>query len=233
MQLIRRDNLPLGGFAGLREHRVVTDSRLFGSRKSTATSEGLGNFVYLADAQFNPKGETGMHPHKEIDVISVMIDGQVSHAGSLEHGKSLKSGDVQVQRAGGEGFAHNEINPDDVKNRMIQLWVLPEKSGQPAGYKYYTPNKLGVTHIYGGKYGKSETNTKTFASKTTIDIVRLKANTCITLEKESLSYITSGEANAVEGNKSITVTDGDLIRSNDIEINAITDLNLIVIGQSF
>jgi len=228
MQLIRRDNLPLGGFSGLREHRIVTDSRLFGSRKSSKTSEGLGNFVYLADAQFNPKGETGMHPHKEIDVISVMIEGQVSHAGSLEHGKSLKAGDVQVQRAGGEGFAHNEINPDSVKNRMIQLWVLPEETGQSAGYKYYTPKKVGVTRIY----GVNEPESRTFVSKTTIDIIRLKANTNITLTKESLSYITSGKAVAVEGRESISISDGDLIRSNDIEIKAKTNLNLIIIGQS-
>ena len=93
MQILSRDSLPLGGFAGLLEHRVVTDSRVFGKHKSPVTAEGLGNFVYLADAQFNPKGETGMHPHKEIDVISVMIEGRVSHAGSLEHGKSLEAGD--------------------------------------------------------------------------------------------------------------------------------------------
>mgnify|MGYP000114213584 FL=1 len=227
MQITSRDNLPLGGFAGLREHRIVTDSRLFGSRKLTKTSEGLGHFVYLADAQFKPKGETGMRPHKEIDVISVMIDGQVSHAGSLEHGKSLKAGDVQVQRAGGEGFAHNEINPDDIKNRMIQLWVLPEKAGQLAAYKYYTPKTAGVTRIYGGRNTKSET----FESGTTIDIVRLKATDSMTFTKASLTYITSGEAVVVEGKASTAVTNGDLIRSNDIEIKAETDLNLIVIGQ--
>ena len=124
MQVLTRESLPLGGFAGLTEHRLVTDSRIFGARKSPGTSEGLGNFVYLADARFNPLGETGMHPHKEIDVISVMIEGRVSHEGSLEHGNSLETGDVQVQRAGGEGFSHNEINPDTQKNRMIQLWLF-------------------------------------------------------------------------------------------------------------
>ena len=45
-----------------------------------------------------------MHPHKEIDVISVMMEGRVSHEGSLEHGQSLETGQVQVQRAGGRRF---------------------------------------------------------------------------------------------------------------------------------
>lgn len=104
----------------------------------------------MADAKFNPKGETGMHPHKEIDVISVMIEGRVSHEGSLAHGQGLETGNVQVQRAGGEGFSHNEVNPDNKKNRMIQLWVLPEEEGQPAGYKYYIPALTGTTRVYGG-----------------------------------------------------------------------------------
>ena len=88
MQVLSRKSLPLGGFAGLTEHRLVTDRRIFGGRKAPNTFDGIGNFVYLADAQFNPNGETGMHPHKEIDVISIMMAGRVSHEGSLEHGQS-------------------------------------------------------------------------------------------------------------------------------------------------
>jgi len=139
MKILHRDDLPRGGFAGLREHRLVTDQRLFGDHKSSDTWDGLGNFVYLADARFLPKGETRLHTHKEIDVISVMVEGRIQHEGSLEHGQEMDSHHVQAQRAGGEGFSHNEINPDDSENRMIQLWVLPEKSGQAAGYKLYSP----------------------------------------------------------------------------------------------
>lgn len=226
MQKLSRDSLKLGGFAGLREHRVVTDSRLFGKNKSPATSEGLGNFVYLADAQFNPQGQTGMHPHKEIDVISVMIEGRVSHEGSLEHGKSLEEGDVQVQRAGGEGFAHNEINPEDTKNRMIQLWALPEQAGQPAGYKYYTPKSEGITRIYGGSLEQSDT----FDSGTHIDIIKLEANASIRLPKAALSYITQGSAEFTEADSTLNATDGDLIRTTDVEIKATTKLSLISIS---
>jgi redox-sensitive bicupin YhaK (pirin superfamily) len=81
-----------------------------------------------------PHGETRMHAHHEIDVISVMVKGRIAHEGSLQHGQNLSGNDVQVQRAGGEGFSHNEINPDDNWNRMLQLWVLPEVPGQTADY---------------------------------------------------------------------------------------------------
>lgn len=53
MEIIARESLPIGGFAGLTEHRLVTDSRVFSLRKPLNTFGGLGRFVYLADARFD------------------------------------------------------------------------------------------------------------------------------------------------------------------------------------
>ena len=121
MDMMHKDQMPPGGFAGLREKQLVIDPRMWDGDKPQWN--GIGNFVYLADANFKPKGQTNMHPHREVDVISVMVDGRIDHEGSLEHGKSLVANQAQVQRAGGEGFEHNEINPDDVENRMIQIGI--------------------------------------------------------------------------------------------------------------
>lgn len=232
MKILSRDSLQLGGFAGIQEHRLVTDTRIFGDRKKPETSEGLGNMVYLADAQYNPKGESGMHPHSEIDVISVIIEGRVSHEGSMEHGKNLLAGDVQVQRAGGEGFSHNEINPDSSKNRMLQVWALPETQGQPASYKSYTPKLTGVTRIYGGSKQQSET----FDSHTTIDIVRLKAGERMTLDGDQLTYIITGNATVTEAletrkAKEHNTKEGDLIRSINAEVTATENLHMLVVNQ--
>jgi len=232
MQVLSRKSLPLGGFAGLTEHRLVTDRRVFGARKAPNTFDGIGNFVYLADAQFNPNGETHMHPHKEIDVISIMMSGRVSHEGSLEHGQSLNAGEVQVQRAGGEGFSHNEINPDSTKNRMLQLWVLPEVEGQPAGYKHYQLPETGITRIYGGKEhdGKKGQN-QTFASKTTIDVVRLTKGESIRLSEEILAYVSKGSADFSDENNNFSAEEGDLIRSYKTDITATSTVEIVLIIQ--
>ena len=139
----------------------------------------------------------------------------------------METGDVQVQRAGGEGFSHNELNPDDTQNRMIQLWALPDESHQPAGYKYYRPKSDGVTRIYGGDKNQNDT----FDSQTAIDIIRLPAGSNITLAGESLSYITAGSADYNEAGQRHRCEDGDLIRSDDVEIHAHTDINIIAISQ--
>lgn len=232
MKVLSRDSLELGGFAGITEHRLVTDSRVFGERKKAETFEGFGNMVYLADARYNPLGSSGMHPHSEIDVISIIVEGRVSHEGSMEHGKDLKAGDVQVQRAGGEGFNHNEINPDNKQNRMLQVWALPEQKGQPADYKAYTPSKSGITRIYGGDKNQHAT----FNSHTVMEIVHLKTSESITIAQENLAYIISGVAIA-ENLKADTDTEipplkeGDLISSQNINFFAKTHVHMLVIKK--
>ncbi|NRA21681.1 MAG: pirin family protein, partial [Oceanospirillaceae bacterium] len=108
MQILQRDSLPLGGFAGLTEKRLIKDKKVGGD---SSNWDGLGSFVYLADANYLPYGETKMHSHSEIDVITVMITGRLTHEGSMKDGQSMVANQVQVQRAGGEGFSHNEVNP--------------------------------------------------------------------------------------------------------------------------
>jgi len=227
MQILSKKSLPLGGFAGLTERRLITDRRVFGSHKAANTFDGLGNFVYLADAQFNPRGQTHMHPHKEIDVISIMMNGRISHEGSLDHGQSLNAGEAQVQRAGGEGFTHNEVNPDDNKNRMLQLWVLPDESDQPAGYKHYSIKANGSTRIYGGNKNQSAT----FDSKTYIDIVRLTAGESITFDNETLAYVSHGTAEFTDENSTFAAEDGDLIRSYKTEITTTSNAEIVVVSK--
>ena len=222
VEILHRDDLLLGGFAGLKEHRLVVEPRLFGNGVEEGSWPGIGRFVYLADARFNPNGETKLHNHREVDVISVIVEGRITHEGSLEDGTGLEAGDVQVQRAGGEGFAHNEINPDSEKNRMIQMWVLPEKAGQKAGYKLYKPEDCAVTRVYGGVTEQRET----FSAKTTIDIVRLNSGEEFNSGEPFMAYITSGSG-TIDGGAE--VSDGDLMRGESLRFRAGIDASFIVI----
>jgi redox-sensitive bicupin YhaK (pirin superfamily) len=222
LQVLHRDDLKLGGFAGIREHRLVIDPKVFGNNDSSAWS-GIGNFAYLADAKFVPNGETRLHPHKEIDVISIVVDGRISHEGTLQQGKTIESNHVQVQRAGGEGFAHNEVNPDDTENRMIQIWVTPEKLGEPAGYKLYSLQQGKVTRVYGGD-GKQD---ETFSSHTTLDVGLVDASQTVSFDDEFIAYVVTGSG-MLNGQN---VVDGDLIRGNALEFQAKTDSQIIIVRK--
>lgn len=224
MNILRFEDLHQGGFAGLIERRFVTDSRVFGASKEPDAVDGIGNFVYLADANFLPEGETGLHPHREIDVISVMVEGRVAHAGSMEHGQSIEAGTVQVQRAGGEGFSHNEVNPDATENQMIQIWVLPDEKGEPAGYKVYKIAAGERARIYGGAKDQDDT----FYSGTSIDVADVQENQTISQKGEAMAYLSKG-AGTINGEAIAART---LIRGSDIEFTATANSQFIVIYEN-
>jgi redox-sensitive bicupin YhaK (pirin superfamily) len=222
MDILKRNSLEKGGFAGLKEHRLIKDVQIFGPQENNDGSwSGLGNFVYLADACFMPHGETRMHSHHEIDVISIMVDGKISHEGSLEHGRDLLANDVQVQRAGGEGFSHNEINPDDNWNRMLQLWVLPEIAGQAAEYKVYKLVTGQLTRIYGGEYNDNAD----FPAKTKIDVALLGNGERVEVCEPFLAYVARGKG--IANNEQ--VEEGDLLRGDVIKFKAIDDVLVVIV----
>lgn len=222
LEILKRDDMHYGGFAGLREHRLVMGRNIFGFHSEPDTWDGIGNFVYLADAKFNPHGETRMHPHHEIDVLTIMVDGTLDHEGSLENGETIETGDIQVQRAGGEGFEHNEINPANTKNRMLQFWVLPETKGEPASYKLYKHPMEKKTRIYGGL-----NSTDLFNSHTVIDVINLKPIEIYNVNENSLVYIFQG--NGSVDNKEIE--DGNLLRSKNYTIKATSDMKFFMVYE--
>lgn len=221
LEILHRDDLPLGGFAGLKEHRLVQGYRAWGMHREPGSWDGIGSFIYLADARFIPQGETGMHPHHEVDVISVMVEGRIAHGGSMDDGRILTENEVQVQRAGGEGFTHNEVNPDSTESRLIQIWVQPEQPGQSAAYRVYQPNQKGMTRIYGGDSTQSET----FPSKTTIDIAMLDEYQEVQVDGRFLAYLSRGRGEA----NSVPVSDGDLLRGDGLTFTALENVQLTIV----
>ncbi|MCK5828840.1 MAG: pirin family protein [Methylococcales bacterium] len=218
IQIIQRNDLSLGGFACLKEHCLIVDKKI---GENNETWDGIGHFVYWADAQFLPKGETGLHPHKEVDVISIMVEGCVIHEGSLEQGKSMHANQVQVQRVGGEGFEHNEINPDDKPNRMLQLWVLPETEGEAEKYKFYNLVNGKLMSIYGG----NKTQNNTLDSHTIIEAGILNTGQKINSDGQFIACIIKG---AGELNTE-SVIEGDLVRVENLDFMATTDDVLLFI----
>jgi redox-sensitive bicupin YhaK (pirin superfamily) len=220
MRIIRRNKLRRSGFAGLRETRMVMSPRVFRDQVEAGTSSGIGRFVYLADASFLPQGDTRMHAHKEIDVISIMMAGRIKHEGSMEHGQEMQAGNIQVQRAGGEGFSHNEVNPDDAKNRMIQIWVLPETADEPASYKMFEATDNGRTRVYGGPAEQDET----IAARTVIEVAQLKEGDSLDQPGRCIVYVSAGAGSSLDE----TLREGDLVETSNFKIKALTDSKLII-----
>jgi len=75
------------------------------------------------------------HGHRDMEIISYVVQGGLSHRDSTGGSGVLRRGDVQVMSAG-TGVRHSEFNASATEDvRFLQIWILPEQPGLPAGYR--------------------------------------------------------------------------------------------------
>jgi len=66
------------------------------------------------------------HPHRDMEIITYVTSGAITHKDSLGNAGRTEAGDVQVMSAG-TGITHAEYNMEDEETRLFQLWILPDK----------------------------------------------------------------------------------------------------------
>lgn len=77
----------------------------------------------------------GTHPHRDMEIISYVVEGALEHRDSMGNGDVIRPGDVQVMSAG-SGLTHSEFNPDPgTRTRLLQIWILPERRGIQPRYE--------------------------------------------------------------------------------------------------
>jgi redox-sensitive bicupin YhaK (pirin superfamily) len=81
-----------------------------------------------------PEAGFGTHPHRDMEIITYQVDGQLGHRDSLGSGSVLRAGEVQVMSAG-TGISHSEANPSrEETSHLLQIWILPERKGLQPRY---------------------------------------------------------------------------------------------------
>lgn len=77
----------------------------------------------------------GMHPHRDMEIITYMLSGALRHEDSLGNGSVIRAGDVQRMTAG-TGIVHSEFNASpDESAHLLQIWLLPECDNLTPGYE--------------------------------------------------------------------------------------------------
>lgn len=87
----------------------------------------FGTLRVLNDDQVSPTMGFGMHPHDNMEIITIMLSGTLQHRDSMGNIGDIKAGEVQVMSAG-TGIMHSEYNPSkDEDSKLLQIWVFPKK----------------------------------------------------------------------------------------------------------
>lgn len=82
----------------------------------------------------------GTHPHRNMEIFSYLVSGQLEHKDSMGNGRVLSPGQIQLMSAG-SGVTHSEFNPNaDQEAHLLQIWILPRQAGLTPSYTEWHPD---------------------------------------------------------------------------------------------
>jgi quercetin 2,3-dioxygenase len=76
----------------------------------------------------------GMHSHANMEILTIMLKGTLTHRDSLGHEQRLPAGEIQLMRAG-TGIMHSEMNNENIPAELLQIWIYPNTENLPPSYQ--------------------------------------------------------------------------------------------------
>jgi len=103
----------------------------------------------------------GMHPHRDMEILTYIIEGELSHRDSMGRGATIKRNDVQRMSAG-TGVMHSEVNQSKAPVHLLQIWLLPEAEGLKPSYEdrtFTVEEKLNQLRLIASRDGRKGSTT--------------------------------------------------------------------------
>ncbi len=117
---------------------------------------GWGNLRVINEDRVAPGQGFGRHGHRDMEIVSYVLDGELAHQDSMGNVKGIPPGDVQRMSAG-TGVLHSEFNhAPDRTTHFLQIWILPDATGIAPSYEQKTvpaADKRGKLRLVAGPAG--------------------------------------------------------------------------------
>ena len=117
----------------------------------------FGTLRVINEDRVAPGQGFGTHPHRDMEIVTYIINGAIEHKDSMGNGTIINAGEVQRMTAG-TGVLHSEFNPsDDQELHLLQIWIIPEAKNLEPGYGqtlFAREAKLNQLRLIGSRDGR-------------------------------------------------------------------------------
>jgi len=159
----------------------------------------FGSLGVFNDDIVSPAKGFDMHRHREMEIVSIILSGAISHEDSIGTRERIKAGEVQVMSAG-TGIMHSEYNCEDEDLHLYQIWFMPNKKELKPSYQQKDFSKVsGVNSLLAVASGKAVDDALLINSNATLFLGNLEPgrqlehNFDFDISKKYFIYVTSGK----------------------------------------
>jgi hypothetical protein len=186
---------------------------------------GWGNLRVINEDRIAPGTGFGTHGHRDMEIISYVLSGELAHKDTMGNVKGIPPGDVQRMSAG-TGVQHSEFNhaPNDTTH-FLQIWIEPDVRGIPPGYEQKTfaaPEKQGQLRLVASPDGANGSVTIHADARLYAGLFNGDQAATLTLAPRRKSYVhlvrgaltvngvalAAGDAALMEGEQVLNITQG-------------------------
>jgi redox-sensitive bicupin YhaK (pirin superfamily) len=173
------------------------------------------------------------HGHRDMEIITYVREGAITHTDSLGNRGRTEAGDVQVMSAG-TGITHSEMNLEAVPTKLFQIWILPQSTGvAPSwGAAKFPKNERSGSFVTLASGFEGEVGALPIRQKARVLGGNLKAGTELvhTLDPGQHAYLVSAKGRAEVNAITLDERDAAAIKGEShIRIHALTDTELVLV----
>jgi len=147
---------PFGALGGFRNDWLNARHHFSFGHYHDPARMGFGRLRVWNDDEIAAGKGFDPHPHRDMEIVTYIRAGAITHRDNLGNEGRTEAGDVQVMHAG-TGIVHAEYNLEQVPTRLFQIWILPDERGVAPGWgTRQFPRAGGLTVLAGGRVQDAE-----------------------------------------------------------------------------
>lgn len=196
---------------------------------------GFRSLRVINDDVVAPGMGFGTHPHRDMEIITYVLSGQLEHKDSMGNGRIIKAGEFQYMAAG-TGVKHSEFNPSSSEPvHLLQTWILPSAQGLPPRYeeRLAAATPVGQLVLIASKDGRD--NSMKINQDVNLLLARFSAGNAVShrLGADRHAWVHVAEGEMIVNGENLKGGDGiALSGEKKIELGAVTEAQALIFDMN-